>query len=218
MCGARRSSGDPAACVWRATILAMSRVPSGRGGWPVRGSDSSGCRSRPPGGLLPMRRSRRARPRRVESLGCGHACRSGSPPPAGRSRDCRRQARVACSLALSDVGDQQVGGFGAGGRQSRASAVVSGRACLCACARPASAAVVRTALQRGRAAHRGRRFDSGHSGSPGQRRALGHAGARDDGLQLLGHGRKGAAPPGHAGNCPSRHSRFSRLVWRCLRW
>ena len=34
-------------------------------------------------------------------------------PPAGRSGDCCAQARVACSLALIDVGDQQVGGLAA---------------------------------------------------------------------------------------------------------
>jgi hypothetical protein len=39
----RRSSGSPAASVRRATILATSQVFRDRGGWPVRGNESSTC-------------------------------------------------------------------------------------------------------------------------------------------------------------------------------
>ena len=112
-CGARRSSGSAAACAWRATIRAMSRVASGVA--------AAGARQRQ---QQVLGRGRRAgldpggdRGERVlvERDGAAAAALAVADrhPPAGRAGDRPAQPRVACAAALVDVGDQQVGGLGA---------------------------------------------------------------------------------------------------------
>ena len=154
-------------------MRATSRVLSARGGWPVRGSESSRCSLAAAGRAL-TQAAIAASASSSSGIGAGAPALAVADghPPARRARDRLAQARVTRAAALVDVAHQQPARPRRGAaRPSRAGAAARGRACPGGCGGRASAAAAPIRRARARVARRARHAPSGPSAAPGRRRA-----------------------------------------------